>query len=123
MKSAYTSGIPKGNAAMTQPHVAVAQEIMTQIGKGRPNALAVMTGAKNFMAHNEERGALSFKLPQNAKDGINYVKVTLTVMDTYTVEFGRVYGHKYTVKSSHSDVYCDRIASLFEETTGLYVSF
>ena len=108
---------------MTQPHVQVAQTIMEQMGRGRPNALAVMTGASNFIAYNEECGALSFKLPQNAKSGINYVKVTLTVMDTYTVEFGRVWGHKYVPLSKHEDIYCDVLADLFERETGLYVSF
>lgn len=104
--------------------IAVANEIRTQIGRGRPNALQVMTGAKNFVAHNDERGALSFRIPTNtARDGINYVKVTLTFMDTYTVEFGRVYGHKYTAKSIHSDIYCDGITELFEQETGLFVSF
>ena len=105
-------------------HNEVAQTIMTQIGRGRPNALAVMTGAKNFVAHNEARGALSFRVPTGtARDGINYVKVTLSVMDTYTVEFGRVYGKKYTVKSTHEDIYCDGISDLFERITGLRVSF
>ena len=108
---------------MTQPHVEVAQTILTQMGRGRPNALAVMTGAKHLMAHNEARGALSFKLPNNAKDGINYVKVTLEASDTYTVEFGRVWGKTYTVKSTHTDIYCDVLADLFERQTGLYVSF
>lgn len=105
-------------------HREVAQTILTQIGRNRPNALAVMTGARNFMAHNEERGALSFKLPTGtAKNGINYVKVTLTVMDTYAVEFGRVYGKTYTVKAKHDDIYCDMLADLFEAETGLFVSF
>lgn len=108
---------------MTQPHIEVANEILAQIGRGRPNALKVMTGAKNLVAHDEQRGALSFRLPNNARDGINYVKVTLTVMDTYTVEFGRVYGGKYTVKATHADIYCDVLADLFERVTGLYVSF
>ncbi len=93
-------------------HVAVANEIRTQIGRGRPNALQVMTGAKNFIAYDEARGALSFRIPTGtARNGINYVKVTLTVMYTYTVEFGRVYGHSYTVKSTHDDIYCDVLTS------------
>jgi hypothetical protein len=108
---------------MTQPHVETAQTILTQIGRGRSNALRVMTGAKAFMAHDEQRGSLSFKLPNNARDGINYCKVTLTASDTYTVEFGRVHGKSYKVKSTHDDIYCDVLADLFERVTGLYVSF
>ena len=108
---------------MTQQSIEVAQTIRAQIGRGRPNALQVMTGAKNFVAHDDGLGALSFRLPNNAKNGINYVKVTLTPADTYTVQFGRVYGHKYTVKSTHDDIYCEALAPLFEAQTGLYVSF
>lgn len=109
-------------------HVAVASEILSQLGRGNSNALRVMTGAKDFLAHNVERGALSFRIPNGkARDGINYVKVTLTVMDTYTVEFGRVSFSKkantYTVKATHSDIYCDMLPELFERVTGLFVSF
>lgn len=104
----------------------VATTILSQMGRGRQNALAVMTGAKNFMAMNPTDGNLggvSFKLPNNAKNGINYVAVTLMPSDTYTVSFGRVWGRNYTIKSVHTDIYCDVLADLFERETGLYVSF
>lgn len=108
---------------MTAETIEVANTILTQLGRGNKNALAVMTGARNLMARNEARGALSFRLPTRTANGCNFVKVTLEASDTYTVEFGRVWGHKYTVISTHNDIYCDVLADLFERQTGLYLSF
>lgn len=108
----------------TARHVEVAQTIMAQIGRGNVNALKVMTGAKNFMSHNEECGALSFRIPMKTRNGANYMKVTLNASDTYTVEFGRVWGHKYVqLAGGASDVYAEDLAGLFERETGLFVSF
>lgn len=105
--------------------VIIAHTIMEQMGRGRVNALNVMTGASKFMVINPSegnQGGVSFKLPNNAKDGINHVAVTLMNSDTYTVSFGRVWGTTYTIKSVHTDIYCDEIANLFERETGLFVS-
>lgn len=108
---------------MTDSHCIVATETLRQLGRGRVNALAVMTGAKNIAAENVGLGALRFKLPNNAKDKINFCRITLQPSDTYTVEFGRVWGHNYNVISTHDDIYCDGLADLFEKTTGLYLTF
>lgn len=87
---------------MTQRHIEVATETLRQLGRGRVNALAVMTGAK---------------------DGINFVRITLTPSDTYHVEYGRVWGSKYTPIYSDDGIYCDTLADSFENRTGLYLSF
>lgn len=105
---------------MNQTHLEVATTIQQQLG-GR--MFAMMTGAKHFAAHTDERGALSFKLPSNfATRGINYVKVTLTAADDYTVEFGKVRGLKYQVLDRFEGIYAEQLRELFTRTTGLDTS-
>ncbi len=94
----------------------IAKTIMGQLGGSR---LAVMTGAKNFLA---VEGGVSFRIGRNSK-GVNYVKVILNAMDLYDIEYGRVYGTKYTVKAESKDVYNDQLKDNFEINTGMYLSF
>jgi hypothetical protein len=103
----------------------VAKTILEQLGGRR---FSVMTGAKNYTGHGAsetDMGALSFRLPGSGgftKSGINYVKVTLTPSDVYSVEFGKVRGTKYTVVSKAEEVYCDMLQDVFCEHTGLFTS-
>lgn len=94
----------------------IARTIIEQLGG---NKFKVMTGANNILALGD---GVSFKLPKFDGLKINYVKIILEPSDTYTVEFGRVYGSKYTVLSTHSDIYCDVLVDLFERKTGLRTS-
>ena len=67
----------------------VAKIILQQLGG---NKFVAMTGARNLL--NVGNG-LSFKIPGSggfAKNGINYIKVTLNGLDTYDMEFGRIRG-------------------------------
>ena len=102
----------------TEESSAIATTIANQLGGTRK--LAMMVGAKNFVAL---ESGLTFKLGKGTKNGITHVTVTLDADDTYTVRFQRVYGHKVTEKGSSSDVYCDQLVNLFESTTGFYLSF
>jgi hypothetical protein len=75
------------NAMTTTMHDApaalVSNTILQQLGGWQ---FLSMTGAKNLVAHDN---GLSFKLPHGfAKDGINYVRITLDRNDTYTMLFG-----------------------------------
>jgi len=110
----------------------VAQTILTQLGGHRFGA---MTGAKNFASHGPEKGtlgALSFTLPSRfAKDGINYVKITLAFSDTYTIEFIKIgprpslkqmmAGKEQTITTVKKleDIYADQLQSAFSRVTGL----
>ncbi len=95
----------------------IAKTILEQLGGG---IFIAMTGAHTFIGHKD---ALSFKLPSNfATDGINYIRITLNVMDTYDVEFGKTYGTKYTQKSVHKGIYVDDLKALISRTTGLALS-
>ncbi len=82
----------------------------------------MMTGAKNLMSHGD---ALSMKLPSKGgftKNKINYVKVRLNGHDLYDLEFGRVYGSKFTEISNFEDVFVENLRELFTSETGLDVS-
>ena len=94
----------------------VANTILQQLGGRR---LSVMTGAKNFMSHNDLCGGLSFRIPQIAGI-VNYVKIILNGSDLYNVEFGRIRGNDYKVLSSFEDIYAEDLIELFEKETGLY---
>lgn len=113
-------------------HMDVANTIRFQLGGAR---FAAMTGAKNFSGHAAEkgtRGALSFSLPSRfAKDGINYVKISLMGSDTYTVEFIKIgprpslkqmlAGKEQTLTTVKKleDIYADQLQSAFTRATGL----
>lgn len=95
----------------------IAKTILQQLGGSR---FTTMTGAKNLYALDEQYGGLSFKLPKFSGVKVNYVKILLNGIDLYDIEFGRIYGNKYTVISKHTDIYCDQLQELFEKETGLY---
>ena len=100
--------------------VEVATIIRNQIGL---QALMIL-GAKHIAAVDEGEGALSFKVSGRTPKGKgNYIKITLTAMDDYTVEFGVVRKFDYTVTSKVEGVYADMLLDVIEEGTGLYASF
>ena len=98
----------------------IAQTIGQQIGGlGR---VATMIVGYGFGSHTE--GGLSFRFKAKAKElhgkSPNYIRITLDPSDTYTVIFGRIHGHNYSELETISEVYCDQIQGLLEDTTGLY---
>ncbi len=104
---------------MTQryPTLEVANTIIEQLGGfGR---LRAMVGAFNLVGD-----ATSVTLRFKGSRKTNMLKVTLNSTDTYTVEFLKYSPSKCkatTVKKT-SMVYCDMLVSLFENTTGLYLT-
>lgn len=98
----------------------IAKTILQQLGGNR---FTTMTGAKNLTA--QEEGGLSFRLPGSmTKSWINYVRISLTPMDVYTMEFSsiRAGGSSCTLVSRHEDVYSDMLQKIFTEATGLETS-
>lgn len=100
----------------------VGRTILAQMGgAGR---IRMMIGAKRFVTHPD---GVSFKFPNRARSKANFVKVTLTPLDTYTVEFKRVSNGRAGLKvkdlAEFSDVYFDQLIELFEGQTGLYLRF
>lgn len=96
----------------------IAATILRQMGGiGRIRA---MTGAKNFIDYGN---GVSFQFPNKAAGRPNLCKVTLRPEDTYLVEFGRHRGTTYKVLKTLDGVYGDMLKSLFEQESGLYLSF
>jgi len=94
----------------------IAKTILMQMGgTGRLNT---MVGANNYISHGD---GVSFRFKGSKHS--NYLKVTLNVLDTYDMEFGKVWGTKYTVKKEYDGVFFDQLKELFEKTTGLYLTF
>lgn len=94
--------------------MSVAKEILHQLGG---NKFVAMTGAKQFVGSDN---SLTFKLPSNfAKNGINCVKITLTVMDDYIVEYLHIWAGKVTLVAYSAGVYFDTLQNDFTDNTGL----
>ena len=97
----------------------VAETILAQLGHST-GRMRVMIGAYDFTA-----GAHSFTFKFKAKNEkrINACTVTLMPSDTYKVEFFRI-AKKYdiTTVTTLEDVYADRLRTVFERETGLYLS-
>jgi hypothetical protein len=105
----------------------IAEEIMRQLGGRR---FVVMTGAKDFCS---QKGAnwLEFKIGRNASKS-NFIKITLTGNDDYTMEFFKVSyprlnkktwtwsEYKKVLVKKLEGIYCDGLQDAFTETTGLY---
>lgn len=100
-------------------YMPVAREIHRQLGRG----FSLITGARNFVGIPEQRGGLMFSLPSGiSPKRVNKVRIILNWMDTYTVEFWRVWGDKATLLNTVDDVYCDQLHDVLEDGTGLYTT-
>ncbi len=104
--------------------IEIANTILSHLGG---SLFVRMTGAKNLTRH---ESGLSFRLPGGdgfTKNGINYVKVTLTPADLYTVEFGKVRNVKrvptYKVLSTCEEIFCENLRETFTAYTGLETRF
>ena len=98
----------------TQTDKTIATEIYNQLGG---NHFKAMTGAKNFYATDQ---SLGFMLPYRlAKDNINFVKITLNLMDTYDIEFKSVRGTIIKDICDVNMVYNDQLIEIIESKTGL----
>jgi len=96
----------------------IAATILRQMGG--MGKICAMTGAKNFIDYGN---GVSFRFPNNVKGRPNTFKVTLDPDDTYSVEFGRCRGTTYKILKTLNGIYWDMLKSLFEQESGLYLSF
>lgn len=92
-------------------NVQIANEIKRQLG----NMTLMMLGAKNLVA--VDRG-IRFRIRGSSK--VNLIKITLTGMDLYDVEYGKVHGTKYKVVATDKGIYNDMLHNSIEKHTGLY---
>jgi len=83
------------------------------------NRFIAMTGAKN-LAVDKSKNELHMKIMRNSK-GISHVRIRLTSMDLYDMEFLQVRAGKIKIKSKEKGVYGDQLAKMFKKNTGLNV--
>ena len=93
----------------------VAKTILQQLGG---NKFIAMTGAKNLGTSTKKD--LSFSIGRNAKK-VTHVKITLTSMDLYDMEFINVRGAKIKVLKKVKGVYGDMLPKMFKKYTGMNV--
>lgn len=91
----------------------IAETIREQIG----HQAMYMMGAKNLVAH--EKG-LSFRV--RGSKAINYIKITLTSLDLYDIEMGKIWGNSYKVVKTLDGAYNDMLHAFIERHTGLRLS-
>lgn len=94
----------------------IANTILQQLGG---NKFRMMTGAKDFVGGKDY---LMFAVPaRSTKNGINKVKITLELNDTYTIEFMKCNFKNYTCDTIVKDeiVYADDLQRFFTAATGL----
>jgi len=84
--------------------------------------LKAMIGAKHPI-FSTEKAYISFKFMSGAKNKANQLKIILDSNDTYTMEFGKVWGGKFRVIKTIEGVYNDMLKDIFESETKLYLSF
>ena len=98
---------------------ACAETIIDQIGgAGR---LQIMLGTKAIACLDN---SITFDFKGNRK--MNKCRITYNYgSDLYTVEFFKYSPKKftYTVVAQFAGIYADQLRNLFEQTTGLYLSF
>jgi len=95
-----------------------ATEILSQLGG---NMFMAMTGAHTFL-YDEKSRFLSFRIPKNDSKA-NYVRITLTPADTYTMEFGKVTKKDpyYKKLDEFENIYADQLGQAFTKYTGFDV--
>ena len=95
----------------------IATEIFNQLGG---KSFIAMTGARNFCC---DSNSLGFMLSSTmTKDRINFIKITLNVMDTYDIEFKNLRAGVIKEVSHIEGVYNDMLKSIIEDKTGLRLS-
>jgi len=99
-------------------------EIFNQLTRSNngTNRLKAMIGGNNFACSGKE-GYVSFRFACKSKNKANYMKITLTADDLYTVEFGYIRGMKYFERSKTKGIYNSDLFEYFEYQTGLYLKF
>lgn len=105
--------------------------ILEQLG-GRQ--FLMMTGSKNLLYSEKENNFLSMHLTRN-KIGAKFLKIILTPMDVYRMEFSKVVkkyetipgtkrkfciDEKLVILKTVEPVYDDQLRAIFTEVTGLY---
>jgi len=97
----------------------VAHTILRQLGG--QGLVGALLGVTQFAG---DESSVRVKFKAHGKDGINCFKVTLTPLDTYTVNFYRIRcSAKWDDMGCVEDVYCDNLVETIEGRIGLCLHF
>ena len=92
------------------------KQLLQQLGGNR---FIAMTGAKN-LAIDKPKNELHMKIGRNAK-GVSHVRIRLSSMDLYDMEFLQVRAGRIKIKSKEKGVYADQLGKMFKKNTGMNV--
>ena len=92
------------------------KQLLQQLGGNR---FIMMVGAKN-LAIDKPKNELHMKIGRNAK-GVSHVRIRLSSMDLYDMEFLQVRAGKIKIKSKEKGVYADQLGKMFKKNTGMNV--
>ena len=92
------------------------QQLLQQLGGNR---FIMMVGAKNLVV-DKSKNELHMKIGRNAK-GVSHVRIRLSSMDLYDMEFLQVRAGKIKIKSKEKGVYADQLGKMFKKNTGMNV--
>jgi len=100
---------------------AIAHTIYIQLGGAGFSSMIGMIQPV-LVKDDEEKAEVraTFRWRAKAKDGLNFLEVTLVMSgDYYRVQFGRIGKQEVTRQPIHEEVYADELNPLFEQITGL----
>jgi hypothetical protein len=85
------------------------------------NKALYMIGAKDFVFGNSGgKKSLVFKIMRNSK-GVSHIRMRLSSMDLYDMEFLAIRAGKIKVKSKEKGVYGDQLGVMIKKNTGLNI--
>jgi len=94
-----------------------ADTAIDQIG----NKALYMIGAKDFVfGKSDGKNSLVFKIMRNSK-GVSHIRMRLTSMDLYDIDFLAIRAGKVKVKSKEKGVYGDQLGVMIKKNTGLNI--
>jgi hypothetical protein len=97
--------------------MSIAKTILEQIGG---NKFCAMIGVKQL---GDTGNGLSVKWKAKSKDGSNYLNIELNGLDLYDLKFKRIWGTDITDKKELNNIYAEDLMDIFEDTTGLFLTF
>ena len=92
-------------------------DILNQLGGNR---FIAMTGCSNFV-YDDKTFSISMQLRRNMSRA-KWLKITLTVMDVYTMEFIGLKNYELITIKKVENVYNDMLQGIFTNVTGLNTS-
>ena len=110
----YIDSYAKGGSTKSN-NSQVAETIIKQLGG--IGKLKAFTGAYAFGTNGNN---VTFRI-KNRK--VNAITITLNGNDLYDIKFFRIRGADLKIIKEYTDIYNDQLISLFEENTGMYLSF